>query len=67
MHWKNPGDGVSFQMHQDCTFRTPARAYRQVGGGFPWGATLALTLGSFVGGLVGAAFGYAAAVGRRGG
>jgi uncharacterized membrane protein YfcA len=28
-------------------------AYRHMSGGIPWGATLALTLGSFVGGLVG--------------
>ena len=28
-------------------------AYRQMSGGIPWGATLALTLGSFVGGLLG--------------
>jgi len=30
MHWKNPGDEVSFQMHQDCTFRQPAAAYRNL-------------------------------------
>jgi Phytanoyl-CoA dioxygenase (PhyH) len=30
MHWKNPGDGVSFQMHQDCTFRKPDAAYRDL-------------------------------------
>jgi uncharacterized membrane protein YfcA len=29
-------------------------AYRQLSGGIPWAATLALTLGSFIGGLVGA-------------
>jgi len=34
MHWKNPGDGVSFQMHQDCTFRKPDAAYRDLFGGF---------------------------------
>jgi ectoine hydroxylase-related dioxygenase (phytanoyl-CoA dioxygenase family) len=34
MHWKNPGDGVSFQMHQDCTFRKPDAAYRDLYGGF---------------------------------
>jgi hypothetical protein len=34
MHWKNPGDGVSFQMHQDCTFRKPDSAYRDLYGGF---------------------------------
>lgn len=28
-------------------------AYRYVSGGIPWGATLALTLGSFAGGVVG--------------
>lgn len=30
MHWKNPGDEVSFQMHQDCTFRKPDAAYRDL-------------------------------------
>jgi hypothetical protein len=30
MHWKNPGDGVSFQMHQDCAFRKPDAAYRDL-------------------------------------
>lgn len=30
MHYKNPGDGVSFQMHQDCTFRKPDAAYRDL-------------------------------------
>lgn len=34
MHYKNPGDGVSFQMHQDCTFRKPDAAYRDLFGGF---------------------------------
>ena len=34
MHWKNPGDGVSFQMHQDCTFRKPDAAYRNLFGSF---------------------------------
>jgi Phytanoyl-CoA dioxygenase (PhyH) len=30
MHYKNPGDGVSFQFHQDCTFRKPDTAYRNL-------------------------------------
>jgi ectoine hydroxylase-related dioxygenase (phytanoyl-CoA dioxygenase family) len=34
MHYKNPGDGVSFQMHQDCTFRKPDAAYRDLWGSF---------------------------------
>ena len=34
MHYKNPGDGVSFQMHQDCTFRKPDSAYRNLHGSF---------------------------------
>lgn len=34
MHYKNPGDGVSFQMHQDCAFRKPDAAYRDLFGGF---------------------------------
>lgn len=34
MHYKNPGDGVSFQMHQDCAFRKPDSAYRDLYGGF---------------------------------
>jgi uncharacterized membrane protein YfcA len=28
-------------------------AYRHISGGIPWGATVALTVGSFVGGLLG--------------
>ena len=34
MHYKNPGDGVSFQMHQDCAFRKPDSAYRDLYAGF---------------------------------
>lgn len=34
MHYKNPGDGVSFQMHQDCAFRKPDSAYRDLYRGF---------------------------------
>jgi hypothetical protein len=34
MHYKNPGDGVSFQMHQDCTFRKPDAAYRDLARNF---------------------------------
>ena len=34
MHWKNPGDGVSFQMHQDCTFRKPDASYRNLAESF---------------------------------
>lgn len=34
MHYKNPGDGVSFQMHQDCTFRKPDSAYRNLATSF---------------------------------
>jgi hypothetical protein len=34
MHYKNPGDEVSFQMHQDCAFRKPDAAYRDLYGGF---------------------------------
>lgn len=34
MHWKNPGDEVSFQMHQDCTFRKPDSAYRNLSRSF---------------------------------
>lgn len=34
MHYKNPGDGVSFQMHQDCAFRKPDSAYRNLFDGF---------------------------------
>ena len=30
MHYKNPGDNVSFQLHQDCTFRKPDSAYRNL-------------------------------------
>jgi ectoine hydroxylase-related dioxygenase (phytanoyl-CoA dioxygenase family) len=34
MHYKNPGDGVSFQMHQDCAFRKPDAAYRDLWSNF---------------------------------
>ena len=34
MHWKNPADEVSFQMHQDCTFRKPDAAYRNLSRSF---------------------------------
>jgi phytanoyl-CoA hydroxylase len=34
MHFKNPGDEVSFQMHQDCAFRKPDAAYRDLYAGF---------------------------------
>lgn len=34
MHYKNPGDGVSFQFHQDCTFRKPDAAYRNLADSF---------------------------------
>ncbi len=34
MHYKNPGDGVSFQMHQDCVFRKPDSDYRDLYHGF---------------------------------
>jgi hypothetical protein len=34
MHYKNPGDGVSFQFHQDCTFRKPDAAYRNLARSF---------------------------------
>ncbi len=30
MHWKMPGDGISFQYHQDCTFRKPDAAYQDL-------------------------------------
>lgn len=34
MHFKNPGDGVSFQFHQDCSFRKPDSAYRNLAASF---------------------------------
>lgn len=34
MHYKNPGDGVSFQMHQDCAFRKPDASYRDLWANF---------------------------------
>lgn len=34
MHYKIPGDGVSFQFHQDCSFRQPDAAYRDLGRSF---------------------------------
>jgi hypothetical protein len=31
IHWKGPGGGSEFAWHQDCQFREPAEAYRNLG------------------------------------
>lgn len=31
IHWKGPGGGSEFAWHQDCQFRLPAEAYRNLG------------------------------------
>jgi uncharacterized membrane protein YfcA len=48
-----PKEGVVLSVIGALGYLIALGAYRQVAGGIPWGATLALTLGSFVGGLVG--------------
>ena len=34
IHWKGPGGGSEFAWHQDCQFREPAEAYRNLGGAY---------------------------------
>ena len=34
IHWKEPGGRAEFAWHQDCQFREPAEAYRNLGGSY---------------------------------
>ena len=34
IHWKEPGGKSEFAWHQDCQFREPAHAYRNLGGAY---------------------------------
>jgi uncharacterized membrane protein YfcA len=49
-----PKEGVVLSVIGALGYLISLAAYRHMSGGIPWGATLALTLGSLVGGLVGA-------------
>jgi uncharacterized membrane protein YfcA len=48
-----PKEGVVLSVIGALGYLLSLGAYRHLSGGIPWGATLALTLGSFVGGLLG--------------
>jgi uncharacterized protein len=48
-----PQEGVLLSVIGALGYLLALGAYRHLSGGIPWGATLALTCGSFVGGLVG--------------
>jgi uncharacterized membrane protein YfcA len=48
-----PRDGVVLSVIGALGYLLALGAHRHLSGGIPWGATLALTLGSFLGGLVG--------------
>ena len=48
-----PKEGVVLSVIGALGYLVALGAYRHVSGVIPWGATIALTLGSFVGGLVG--------------
>jgi uncharacterized membrane protein YfcA len=48
-----PKEGVVLSVIGALGYLLSLGAYRHLSEGIPWGATLALTLGSFVGGLVG--------------
>jgi uncharacterized membrane protein YfcA len=50
-----PREGVVLSVIGALGYLLALGGYRHLSGGIPWGATLALTLGSFVGGLVGVA------------
>jgi uncharacterized membrane protein YfcA len=49
-----PQEGVVLSVIGALGYLLALGAYRHLSGGIPWGAALALTLGSLVGGLVGA-------------
>jgi uncharacterized membrane protein YfcA len=48
-----PQEGVILSVIGGLGYLVALGAYRHLSGGIPWGATLALTLGSLVGGVVG--------------
>ena len=48
-----PKEGVALSVIGGLGYLMALGVYRHLSGGIPWGATLALTLGSLVGGLVG--------------
>jgi uncharacterized membrane protein YfcA len=48
-----PREGVVLSVIGALGYLLSLGAYRHLSGGIPWGATLALTLGSFLGGVVG--------------
>jgi uncharacterized membrane protein YfcA len=48
-----PKEGVVLSVIGALGYLLSLGTYRHLSGGIPWGATLALTLGSFVGGLLG--------------
>src|SRR5262245_49697818 len=48
-----PKEGVALSVIGGLGYLMTLGVYRHFSGGIPWGATLALTLGSLVGGLVG--------------
>jgi uncharacterized protein len=48
-----PKEGVVLSVIGGLGYLLSLGVYRHLSGGIPWGATLALTLGSLVGGLVG--------------
>jgi uncharacterized membrane protein YfcA len=48
-----PKEGVVLSVIGGLGYLMALGVYRQLSGGIPWGATLALTLGSLAGGLVG--------------
>ncbi|MGH8071433.1 MAG: TSUP family transporter [Candidatus Entotheonellia bacterium] len=50
-----PQEGVVLSVTGALGYLLSLGAYRHLSGGIPWAPTLALTLGSFVGGLVGVA------------
>jgi uncharacterized membrane protein YfcA len=50
-----PQEGVVLSVVGTLGYLVALGAYRHMSGGIPWGAALALTVGSFVGGLVGVA------------
>jgi len=48
-----PREGVVLSVIGALGYLLSLALYRHLSGGIPWGATLALTLGSFLGGLLG--------------
>jgi uncharacterized membrane protein YfcA len=49
----SPKEGVALSVIGGIGYLMALGVYRHLSGGIPWGVTLALTLGSLVGGLVG--------------